>query len=234
MINIPKEYDGLIDLKIIGNFSHNSSLDSNTKGVSIMHYYVLCRNTSSVKKCIKSGVNIYRIDQEFSNNWINIGDIHTSKPLEIVDGYWTILAFISSGGVNRAFPAMVSAVTYLNNTSDRSIYLDTISVKSNIFTDIDNINFSDVYYQNVTLDSTEISYTVPVENNYIYVINKQITCVGSNGRWLNIKGPTEKRGSYDGNTMNKEDRGFQYYDTTLNKPIWWNGTNWVDATGATV
>lgn len=28
--------------------------------------------------------------------------------------------------------------------------------------------------------------------------------------------------------------GFMYYDTTLNKPIWWNGTNWVDATGATV
>lgn len=23
-------------------------------------------------------------------------------------------------------------------------------------------------------------------------------------------------------------------DTTLGKPIWWNGTNWIDATGATV
>lgn len=28
--------------------------------------------------------------------------------------------------------------------------------------------------------------------------------------------------------------GFFYKDTTLNKPIWWDGTNWVDATGATV
>lgn len=28
--------------------------------------------------------------------------------------------------------------------------------------------------------------------------------------------------------------GFQYFDTTLNKPIWWNGSAWVDATGATV
>lgn len=27
--------------------------------------------------------------------------------------------------------------------------------------------------------------------------------------------------------------GFCYYDTTLGKPIWWNGTGWVDATGAT-
>ncbi|HXP50996.1 MAG TPA: hypothetical protein VN922_13645, partial [Bacteroidia bacterium] len=28
--------------------------------------------------------------------------------------------------------------------------------------------------------------------------------------------------------------GFMYYDTSLTKPIWWNGANWKDATGATV
>ena len=28
--------------------------------------------------------------------------------------------------------------------------------------------------------------------------------------------------------------GFCYFDTTLNKPIWWTGTKWVDATGADV
>lgn len=28
--------------------------------------------------------------------------------------------------------------------------------------------------------------------------------------------------------------GFQYYDATLNKPIWWTGSKWVDATGAQV
>lgn len=29
-------------------------------------------------------------------------------------------------------------------------------------------------------------------------------------------------------------KGFQYYDIYLNKPIWWTGTKWVDATGADV
>jgi len=29
-------------------------------------------------------------------------------------------------------------------------------------------------------------------------------------------------------------RGFQYFDVTLNKPIWWTGSKWVDATGADV
>lgn len=28
--------------------------------------------------------------------------------------------------------------------------------------------------------------------------------------------------------------GLMYFDTTLSKPIWWTGTNWVDATGTTV
>lgn len=28
--------------------------------------------------------------------------------------------------------------------------------------------------------------------------------------------------------------GFQYFDTTLNKPIWWTGSKWVDSTGADI
>ena len=28
--------------------------------------------------------------------------------------------------------------------------------------------------------------------------------------------------------------GRQYFDTTLGFPVWYDGTNWVDATGATV
>jgi len=29
-------------------------------------------------------------------------------------------------------------------------------------------------------------------------------------------------------------KGLSYYDTSINKPIWWNGTNWIDATGTIV
>lgn len=35
-------------------------------------------------------------------------------------------------------------------------------------------------------------------------------------------------------TLTAEIRGYQYYDSTLKKPIWWDGTNWKDATGTTV
>lgn len=30
------------------------------------------------------------------------------------------------------------------------------------------------------------------------------------------------------------DNGFQFFDVTLRKPIWWNGSSWVDASGASV
>ena len=40
-----------------------------------------------------------------------------------------------------------------------------------------------------------------------------------------IKGTTEQRP-----TLTASDEGFQYYDTTLHKPIWWNGTQWIDGT----
>ncbi len=29
-------------------------------------------------------------------------------------------------------------------------------------------------------------------------------------------------------------QGFQYFDTTIDKPIWWTGSKWVNATGSTV
>lgn len=34
--------------------------------------------------------------------------------------------------------------------------------------------------------------------------------------------------------LNNTTVNYQYFDTTLNKPIWWTGTKWVDATGAEV
>jgi len=44
------------------------------------------------------------------------------------------------------------------------------------------------------------------------------------------KGNTSSRPVF----RNRDYYGYEYYDTTLNKPIWWNGTNWVDATGTSV
>lgn len=35
-------------------------------------------------------------------------------------------------------------------------------------------------------------------------------------------------------SLTTEDVGFTFFDTNLNKPIWWTGTKWVDSNGETV
>ena len=45
-----------------------------------------------------------------------------------------------------------------------------------------------------------------------------------------IRGTTAQRPT----ELEYGDRGYEYFDQTLNKPIWWNGTKWIDSTGATV
>lgn len=47
------------------------------------------------------------------------------------------------------------------------------------------------------------------------------------GNIANNSGKTENRPT-------NADKGFQYYDTDINKPIWWNGFSWTDASGTTV
>lgn len=70
-----------------------------------------------------------------------------------------------------------------------------------------------------------------------YVIDLHKWCVWTGSRWEtydnhsvnNIRGTSNNRPN-----IPDWDSGFQYFDTTLNKPIWWTGTKWVDATGADV
>lgn len=50
----------------------------------------------------------------------------------------------------------------------------------------------------------------------------------SGDMYVSKMGATQERPA---NIINK---GFQYFDTTINKPIFWDGAKWIDATGATV
>ena len=57
-----------------------------------------------------------------------------------------------------------------------------------------------------------------------------------NNSWVDALG-NNALAKYNGTTQQRPTEiksGFQYFDTTLNKPIWWTGTKWVDATGADV
>ena len=75
-----------------------------------------------------------------------------------------------------------------------------------------------------------------VSNGYIFIdsINHRLLfkdrqywrqANGFNGEY-NIIGSTTDRP-----ILTENDKGFQYFDTTLNKPIWWDGTTWIDSEG---
>lgn len=62
--------------------------------------------------------------------------------------------------------------------------------------------------------------------NKTKVINLNVDRIILSGTWFD-----------SGTTSNRPTNvlvGFQYFDTTINKPIFWDGTKWIDATGATV
>lgn len=54
--------------------------------------------------------------------------------------------------------------------------------------------------------------------------------------WYNLSNNFKSSLSVKGETRPElsTEIGFQFFDTTLNKPIWWTGTKWVDAIGADV
>jgi len=73
--------------------------------------------------------------------------------------------------------------------------------------------------------------TTAVTSSFVgYVLN-------SNANVGTLLALPSSKDQLDGTTANRPTvvgLGTMYFDTTLNKPIWWNGTVWIDATGATV
>lgn len=80
----------------------------------------------------------------------------------------------------------------------------------------DNSNINNLgNYTNNTITIKDYPF-VNFENNKFLMDNRQELNI--------INGTTEQRPT-------NATIGFQYFDTTLNKPIWWNSTNWVDKDG---
>ena len=74
-------------------------------------------------------------------------------------------------------------------------------------------------------DITEQNGTLQLANK-TKVINLNVDRIVLSGTWFD-----------SGTTSNRPTNvlvGFQYFDTTINKPIFWDGSKWIDATEATV
>ena len=145
---------------------------------------------------------------------------------------------------------------FLSNIKDGSINYEsdkvttisiplTIDVKTIInFNGVINITLFDINIEDIIAD-------VSLIKNFIYMISGKATGeVILNNKPFYLKELDKEH--YDnehiiylgdnkipcnGTTLKRPvniKAGFFFYDTTLNKPIWWTGENWIDATGADV
>lgn len=66
-----------------------------------------------------------------------------------------------------------------------------------------------------------------LKRQLIEIINNHATLIDANQ-------PITADTTVNRPSLAASDAGFSMFDTTLGQPIWWDGTGWVDATGASV
>lgn len=145
-----------------------------------------------------------------------------------------------------------------NGTYD--IYIRTnlsYCIVKQIDEDVSNIRNTNYRYYGEIVDESEIESLTPLFKHFPIITSNnsfpaQGICEGDKlfdssskrsynyvlGTWFNEQGfPREylqKGASTSRPDVDSTYSGFQYFDTTLNKPIWWTGSKWVDSTGADV
>lgn len=120
----------------------------------------------------------------------------------------------------------------INSIKDQNQFEIKESFQRNAVT-IDGILYIDLKGETITIPENSVLNFIggaigngTIIGNKTKVINLNVDRIVLSGTWFD-----------SGTTSNRPTNvlvGFQYFDTTINKPIFWDGSKWIDATGATV
>lgn len=177
---------------------------------------IIQRNTLKGNATDRTGIDIrtYFKDVIISDNAIS--DVIYGVLIRVSDGF---------------YDASISVREGLNVISNVVDSINHLLVGNNLSATRDLIN-----RLSVTNNSVSVSSPISFAPNSVYLSNAQYQknpIVNNNtltGVWLDGK-------ARNGTTASRPidiGLGFVYFDTTLNKPLWWNGTAWVDSAGTTV
>ena len=163
-------------------------------------------------------------------------DIKINNTSSIVNKIYNIITNKIFGEDITCTPDGVITIPKNKNGGFEFIEKDSINT-SFIQTTFDDINklYTNIFsYDRLIRHSTTIANEpAPDSGRYFYVYDKFYPIYYYNGKWYKydgasydvlISGSTENRPSAD-----KIYRGFCYFDVSINKPIWWNGTQWVES-----
>lgn len=143
------------------------------------------------------------------------GDINSIKDQNQLDSTTENISFIARGilldqnfsGVNNKFNINREDINLVSSIRNNTLVKDIVKY----------IDYKDIPTLNMVANLGGVSIE--------YIKGKPVI---SGDMYVSKMGTTQERPA---NIINK---GFQYFDTTINKPIFWDGAKWIDATGATV
>jgi len=115
-----------------------------------------------------------------------------------------------------------------------------------IIVNIPSLGLADIVLNSTNIADTPVIHNVKVRNNVLVNVGDQVRVLANNGSLNDVfidynktMGMTVnfKKGTTSNRPTGNIGIGHLYLDITLNangKPIWWNGSLWVDSTGASV
>lgn len=226
---------GIVRSDIInGNFRPrlNAKCDIEWKIINKEASFSVIHNTSStiLKVFLRGDEEYYIFDYQDSTRTIytSTGEKTTAVPKMMDDFSCKIDSIDRVSLIPLAdkyhFVVMDIPEIGIENTINRDFYYTRISSDNSGWNAIQNLNKLDGSFQ--------MSYlkTLVTDQGKIYSkIGKNLTELDGAAKGVIRQGATTDRPAAASIYA-----GFVYFDTTLGKPIWYNGSNWVDATGADV
>lgn len=231
-ISLPK--DDAIKCTIVNTFKKPDKIDINLgEQDNEMHFYKICKlNTIynirfldavfTLSSCLSTRITIdfHTLSIYFKNVCRN-GNTDLKDYLDFYISKDKSILYLKTS-VNKSQYA--NLLFYLRNVSKSNIiFYNTLA---------DDVNTDDLILMN-----KYDSYTKGKDVIGSYYFNKSNNALMIyTDKWKKVKTIDENL-QESGLTSNRPVNilaGFLYFDTNLNKPIWWTGKKWVDATGADV
>ena len=173
-------------------------------------FITLLQSGALATKKITISNNLFRVDNAVSTLVGGVGGV-----VENIHSYGNIF----NGILNNNIAGYMALVRSSGLSQDCYDYLGNMSA------------------MDVTISGTPVGYLAGQLGDLAKDANNGIQYKHNGTSWIPRMGFTDKNNTASRPTLTANDVGVMYLDTTLDadgKPIWWNGTLWVDATGASV
>ena len=233
-----------VDFVMSGNYIHADEAVANN--------YLLQLNSdgyASMERCLFIGNYADKIGVLTANQTIDkifiIGNIHANGNADarmalvagkLIDGARTLQCYATGNIVSQTTSINVSNALLL--IADGNSWMTT-GLPYNVYYSTSQAPTSEL--RGFTLSGSRTAYPKNVTNAGVRYFDTSYNLASfyTGSRWVCGDGYLAfvPRHGYSANrptTLTSSDQGFQYYDFNLGKPIYWTGSAWKDATGATV